>query len=293
MSDAIQRAILRTLIYADIFSYPLTLAQLHKFLIFNRPVSKKNIKNICQQMSSVRKEDDFYMLKKSRINIAIRKIKEASSNEKIAFARQLTRIFRIIPWVLFVGISGAVAAGNARKKDDIDFFVIAKRKRLWLTRFFLVILLQIFGLRRKRLEKKVMNTICLNMLLDERCLLLGSKRQDVYTAHEIVQMLPIFDRGDTYSRFLMANKWVRGYLPNSIDTKILRYYDIKKKSPNIPIFQYFSIIELIAKQLQLWYMRKHRTHEIITDNMLAFHPVDYRKKVLFLYTKRLKQYGIV
>ena len=36
------------------------------------------------------------------------------------------------------------------------------------------------------------------------------------------------------------------------------------------------VLEPVAKYLQLWYMRRHRTHEVLTDTVLRFHPKDAR-----------------
>lgn len=36
------------------------------------------------------------------------------------------------------------------------------------------------------------------------------------------------------------------------------------------------LLEPIARVVQLWYMRNHRTHEVISDTSLRFHPKDAR-----------------
>ena len=50
------------------------------------------------------------------------------------------------------------------------------------------------------------------------------------------------------------------------------------------------IIELLAKNFQLWYMRKHRTHEVISDSTLRFHPNDARVWIKRKFAIRLSRF---
>lgn len=288
MQTSLEKAILKTLVYASIFDCPLTLDEIHRYLIGNKKISKNVVRAALQKLSTqVFFHEGFYTLSKTRLLIQQRIKRKYISNKKYLHAKNVGKLLSFISLVQFIGISGTVAALNAKEDDDIDFFVITKKNTLWLTRLFLVILLQVLGARRRRLQKNVADTICLNMFVDGQNLLLPKDRHDIYTAHEIVQMLPVFDRDNTYNRFLHANKWVRKYLANSIDNRIIGYYNIteKKKSP--------SIFEFLAKHLQLWYMQSHRTNETVTEALVAFHPIDHKKRILALYTKKLKQYGII
>jgi len=44
---------------------------------------------------------------------------------------------------------------------------------------------------------------------------LPESERDLFSAHEVLQMEPVFDRGNTYKKFLLANKWVKTFLPNA------------------------------------------------------------------------------
>lgn len=52
------------------------------------------------------------------------------------------------------------------------------------------------------------------------------------------------------------------------------------------------LLEPLAKYIQLWYMGRHRTHEVITGTMLRFHPKDARVWVRQKLGTRLKRYSI-
>jgi hypothetical protein len=50
-------------------------------------------------------------------------------------------------------------------------------------------------------------------------------------------------------------------------------------------------VEIFAKRFQLWYIKRHITLEKISDKVLAFHPLDYRKVVEQGFSKRLEKYA--
>ena len=296
MHKEIERAILKTLIYSDIFNYPLSQDELWKFLI-NKKLDKKSflklLKNLNLKYVNIR--NNFYCLlgRENIINTRIGRNKE--SRKKIVMAKKIIKQLSRIPTIQLIGISGALSLENSGGDDDIDLFVIASKGSIWLTRLAMINLLVLLGRYRRRNEREVSDKICLNMIIDETALVFPKERQNLYTAHEIVQLMPVFERNDMYKKFMGENKWVEKFLPNSIDTKILGYKDIKRKerkSLSILISQYLNILNPLAKKLQLWFIKKHVTTETVRDNFLAFHPLDYKNKTLSEYRKRLRMYEI-
>ncbi len=289
MVGSIKNSILKTLIYSDIFNFPLTEDEIYKFLISQKPVPKEVI---VQQLNKFNKEieqkDGFWFLKGRSHIVRLRKKREKYAREKIKRANKIAGLISFIPTVQFVGISGGLSMSNVDSNDDIDFFIITVKNTLWSTRFFALILLRLMRLLRTKNNKNVVNKACLNMFIDESALAFTQERQDLYTAHEIVQMMPLFERKNTHQRFIAANGWIKEYMYNAIDIRILRYKDTKRVLLNILISQYLNISEHLTKCIQLAYMRKHRSNETILDNLLAFHPHDYRKLILKEYNKRLR-----
>jgi hypothetical protein len=55
------------------------------------------------------------------------------------------------------------------------------------------------------------------------------------------------------------------------------------------VIKILKIAEPIAVYLQKQYMKNSITSETVTSSYLAFHPVDYRKKTLSLYNKRINE----
>lgn len=291
MQKSLTNAVLQTLIYSDIFDYPLTKEEIWRFLI-GQKISKKDF---YQELKSlVRSEStplgcrhNFYYLPGRQEIVGKRIEREKISRRKLKIAKKVAKWLSYIPTTLFVGVSGALSLKNSHKDDDIDLFIIASKNTLWLTRLMMVILLVLTGHYRKRNAKDVCDKICLNMLIDETSLQLPFKHRDLYGAHEVIQLMPIYVKNNIYNRFLQANKWVEKFLPNAI--KRFRIYDLRFKNQNKNLL---FILEKLAKTLQLLYMKKHKTKEIVSDRLLAFHPFDYRNKILDLYKQKIKRYGI-
>lgn len=276
----LKKSILQTIIYSDIFDYPLTRNEIWRFLI-NNP-SEMELSNLPH---SIVKKDGFYYLRNRRDIVSKRLKREKESNKKLHLAKKIISELLIIPTVELIGISGALAMKNSDADDDIDLFVIAKKNTLWTTRLFLILFLEALGRRRRREVKDIKNKICLNFLIDESAMLLPKEMQNLYGAHEVVQLVPIFDRGNTYQKFINANSWVRKFLPNAIVIKKLRNKPAGRQGQLLNYF--LPIIEWFTKSFQLWYIQKHRTKEIIGDHFLAFHPLDYKDKILSAYKEQL------
>lgn len=291
MQKSIKKAVLQTLIYSDIFDYPLLKEEIWRFLI-GQKINKKDfyqeLKSLVRSESTpLGRRHNFYYLPGRQEIVKKRIEREKISRRKLKIAKKAARWLSYIPTTLFIGVSGALALKNSHKDDDIDLFIIASKNTLWLTRLSMVILLILSGQYRKRNTKDVCDKICLNMLIDETNLQLPLKQQDLYGAHEVIQLMPIFVKNNMHRRFLQANKWVEKFLPNAIKRIMNQEAGIKNQN-KIPLF----ILEWLAKQLQLWFINKHKTIEVVSDNFLAFHPLNYRRKILNLYKEKIKKYGV-
>lgn len=286
MQKSIKKAVLKTLIYSDIFDYPLSKEEIWKFLIGQKINKKDFYQELKSSPSEVYFRKNLYCLYDRKYILKIKTQREKISRQKLKIAKKVARWLSYIPTTLFVGVSGALSLKNSHKDDDIDLFVIASKNTLWFTRLVMVILLILTGQYRKRNAKDVCDKICLNMLIDETSLQLPFKHRDLYGAHEVIQLMPIFVKNNIYHRFLKANKWVGKFLPNGFDAKTLEDRGAGENKNLFSIFEYF------AKLVQLWYMKRHQTKEIIQEHFLAFHPFPYREKILNLYNQKIKKYGV-
>lgn len=187
----------KTLVYADIFDYPLTLDEIHRWWIAGDKGSDPIVKT-----------NGYYHLRGREKLVSLRRRRAQVSQVKLKKLKLIIRIFKIIPFIKLVCVTGALAMNNSDKDDDIDLMIVTAKNRLWLTRL-IVLLLLLPWLRR---GKKINNRICLNLWLDAAAL--AVKRRDLYIAHEICQARSVFERDNYYNKFITANLWYKKYLPN-------------------------------------------------------------------------------
>jgi hypothetical protein len=282
-----REAILRTLIYADIFNYPLTKDEVWDYLISDKKLDYAGFNRMFNNQK-LKQKDNYYYLSKSNV-VKLRQDRMVESKRKMVIAQKYSRLISIIPTVKLIGVSGSLAIGNADKKADIDFFIICSKNRVWITRLMIIIFLILSGKYRSKKDVQVADKICLNMLISENLISFKTDRQDLFTAHEIIQMKPLFEREDQHRKFLNANNWVKKYLPNYKNQKAI----LTKKDNFVSLPVFSSIFEYIARKIQLKYMGQKKKGETITANFLAFHPNNQKAKVLTLYNRKLKQYSLL
>ncbi len=288
-----KEAILKTLLYSDVFDYPLKKEEIWKFLISKNKEDKQIfLRYLSLKNSSFDYKKNFYFIKGREEIIKKRQKKEKYSLKKIRFAKKIIQKISLIPTVYFIGISGALAMKNSEKDDDIDLFVVTARNSAWTTRLMMIIGLIFLRAYRKRNDENVSNKICLNMIIDDSTLSFPKDRNDLYTAHEIVQILPIFNKNKTYEKLINSNIWIKNFLPNAFSQKPIVPFISKILFINkaINYLLRIPIIEFLARSVQFRYMKKHITKETISNNFLAFHPFDYKAYVLSSYKKKVAKY---
>ena len=282
--DSKNQAIVKTLIYSDIFDFPLTKQEIWKYLISKKKISQKDFLKLLKNKKTLSK-NNFYFLRGREKIIKKRKDREQIGFTKIEKAKKIINLISIIPSIHLVGITGSLALLNSEKKEDIDIFLISSRGAVWITRFLAVIILKLSGNYRSRTERNVEDKICLNMIIGEDCLNINNKRQDLYTAHEIIQLLPIFERNNTYKQFLNNNLWIKRFMPNCMNKENIK---INRKKEIKWLVSMLKVFEPFIRKLQFSSMEKYITRETVLDNFLAFHPIDYRGKIIKEFKQRIK-----
>lgn len=218
MND-LQKAILKTLAYADVFDYPLTLGEIQLFLITSSEKTSflKEIKNEINKPelhSLIDSQKNYFFLKNHEEIISLRQKRSFYSSQKLDLVKKTVGWLKLIPFIKMVGITGNLAMKNADENDDIDLLIITGRKRLWLTRLLTIFLIELVSKRRHPGDKEVKDKICLNMFLDEEHLTLPKNEQSLFTAHEVCQLKILWQRKNIYQKFLKENQWCKKFLPN-------------------------------------------------------------------------------
>lgn len=285
-------SLLKAIVYADIFDFPLNKEELYHFSVEEKASTKRQFEDVLRLLRrSVAEKHGYFFLNGREGIVHSRQEREESSKKKLSLARILSVYMSVVPSVLFVGVTGGVAADNAEQNDDIDFIIITSRNALWPTRIVLLIILHLIGRRRAKNARVVSDMACLNLFLDESGMQLPESMRSLYTAHEIVQMRPLFSRSGTYDLFLEKNSWINTYLPQSKERT--NSYDYTKKTIKPSLLSRFFVkkaVVQLSKFLQRAYMGKKSNDSYISATMLGFYPQDFQADLLRSYEIRYAKY---
>jgi hypothetical protein len=205
--DALERAIYSTIAYRDIFDFPPTIPEIHRYLhgvrCSHADVAGALSKGILEQ--HVDTDGTYFSLKGRSHLFRLRADRELRTQKLLAVAHGYARLLATLPNVRNVALTGSLAARNPAADSDIDFMLITDAGRLWVPRACAIVM--------TRIEARVgRGMLCPNFILTTEAIAL--KRRTLYDAQEIAQMIPLYGR-ETYEEFRGANRWSKSYLPNA------------------------------------------------------------------------------
>ena len=253
-------AVAKTIAYGGYFNFPLSLEEIHFWLISPRLVPKSLIKKYTNTLNPK--------------DINLKKSLLANTKQKEIIALKLLKFIHLFPFIRLIAFTGSVAANNTKKNDDLDLLIITEPNTLWFTRPLFLFFLSLFFNRRHPGDNssiKIKNAFCPNLWLDMFSLTVPKKRQNIYTAHEVLQVRPLFDRGDTYQNFIRSNRWTSHYLANAYHKLSDKKYPKKKSNP---LFFIIAPLNYLLFILQYFYMLPKKTTEVVSLHAAYFHKND-------------------
>lgn len=308
MQRKLQEAIVKTLIYSDIFDYPLTGGELVDYLIEYKlsQDEKSALFSFGGALSDSLFEwnSGFFHLHDRGETIVRRRERQRSAESKLEKAKGLSWVFKFFPWIRLVAITGAVAAGNPGADSDIDLLVVADGRRIWLSRFLVLGFLQALNQRVNVGKGKLKDRFCVNIFLPTENLTYPN--QDLFAANELARMRVIFDRGNYYQKLIEVNQWVERWLPNWEGNAKLKFLPAQAGKVENFLDHLKSVIgnslvipasSLILDRLEEWLknwqigrIQKNfpRAQDLSPLQLLIFQPNDVKEKILMEYQRRLK-----
>ena len=206
---AIERAIALTLTYSDVFDYPLTAREIHRYLI-GEQASLETVSHVLvsgRQIARLLTYQQGYFTLRGRGQIVGTRQRRADIAAKLwPKAHLYGKLIALLPFTRMVAVTGALAVDNTDSNADIDFMIVTEPGRLWLCRALVILLVRWAALHS--------DTVCPNLFVSENALVY--QQQDLYTAHEMAQMIPIAGQ-HIYRRMMELNPWTLDYLPNIQD----------------------------------------------------------------------------
>ncbi|XOU94067.1 MAG: hypothetical protein ACNFW9_04445 [Candidatus Kerfeldbacteria bacterium] len=289
----LEKAIIDTVAYFDIFDYPLTDMEIWKWLVFNndeiKSVSLFDVKSILSDSDYLQSKIEFsqghYFFRGRKDIINIRRQRYSLAEKKYRRALNVIKILRFAPFVKMVAICNTLAFSNSRDESDIDLFIVTKRNRVWQSRFWVAGFLKLFKMRPSNNKSK--DTICSSFFVDEDHLNLEkfSIKNDIYLLYWITQIIPVYNY-DIYDKFVSANTWTKKILPNTLQINPVKKRSLSKVKLFKVIIDFVLTFfpEKIFKNYQLKIMPANLsklankdTRVVVNDNVLKFHDNDRRE----------------
>ena len=288
-NELLKEGIYRTFKYFDVQDRPLTLLEIHKYLIADHSSTKVLLHGGDSTLSQIAEVLDaelgktyasiegFYCLN-GRTNIIHQRLRNNYySMPRFRRIRKYLPMARFLPFIRAIALSGSEALSTDKAGSDIDVLVLTDANRIWTARFFITALFHILGVRRH--GNKISNRICLNHYIA------GIKQLDqdknLYTAVEYATLIPVFGAGHVREFQEINKEWICEYLQNFEVGKwsATRQPFIQKLFNIILIGKLGNILESILGTIQ-------RRRIIIQNNILveadelSFHPGHKKQSIL-------------
>lgn len=273
----LKQAIQQTIQYSQSFGLVPDIQTIHRYLISPSLYSIQTVAKICP-IPTIKQQKTI-------------RLKQKISKIKIDKATKIANLLSKIPTIKLICATGSIAIDNAKPDADLDLFIVTANNALWLTRPIVFVLLKTLRLRRttklpEHNSKKVKDKVCDNLWIDESALEIPESKRNLYTAHEVLQAKPLFDRGDYYQKFIHANSWTKKYLanayshscggrnPSSLSSRVsLLSSRAQSRDPFVILANAgIHLLNKIFFFLQYLYMKPKITNETITLHSAFFHP---------------------
>ena len=197
---------LKALVYFDLFDYPLTKEEIGFFM--DKKISADELTYAINRLKSsgqVIAHGKYYNLKNATAQVKRRETGNEMASQLLPIAYRISSFLYHFPFVRGIGISGSLSKNFADDKADIDYFIITKANRLWITRTLMHLFKKLTYLFGKQ------HFYCMNYYVDEEALSIQEK--NVFTAIEVATLIPVCGNG-SMENFFTANPWIELYYPN-------------------------------------------------------------------------------
>jgi hypothetical protein len=289
-------AILKTLIYFDIFSHPLNISELYSLIGIKSDYEEfeNSLKELINNKLVLCEYNYLFIVNGS--SSVLERIKKLNRSEKFQrISRFISRIIYFHPFVKGVLLSGSLSKSAFKRKEDIDFFVIAEPGRVWICKTILMLFKKIFLLNSKKY-------FCINYFVDTEVLEIPEK--NIFTATEIAFLIPLRNN-DLCRKFFEANDWIHSFFPNlnigmtnctnDSDPLLKRFLEMLLRINALDrLDTYF--MELYRKRTRKKFgIADPQFYEInfkSDKNVAKYHPNGYQNIVLEKYQSKIMEFQI-
>ena len=205
--NVLDQHVVKTLLYYDIFNYPLKGEEVFRFLGMNS-ITEKDVFASLDSLAVeglVARHGEYYSMQfdAKLVTRRVRGNRVAKGYHAIAIKR--AGFISKFPFVRAVMGSGSLSKDYMDESCDLDFFIVTAPGRLWIARSLLVLYKRLFLNNSHKF-------FCVNYFIDEAHLEI--EEQNLFTATELATVLPLYG-AEYYQRLHDQNRrWVKAFLPN-------------------------------------------------------------------------------
>ncbi|HEY8933564.1 MAG TPA: hypothetical protein VIM65_00015 [Cyclobacteriaceae bacterium] len=294
--DFVEEHIIRTLIYYDIFNYPLTSEEIFRFL----GTDHNDVQTVTQKLFHLADErriyqfGEFFSIQNNESLVARRIKGNTEAKRLLTLAQKQALFIAKFPFVRAVMGSGSLSKNYMDEDSDLDFFIVTEPGRLWIARMLLVMYKRIFLSNSHKY-------FCINYFVDTQHLEIEEK--NLFTATELATVIPLYG-SEYYKHLCNSNPWLFEIFPNYKPRPVAHVppSHISRRKKFVEGF----INLMFARQMNAFFMkmfsnrlkRVYQKNYSATDFQVAFkaknyasknHPRHYQRKVMDLFEEKLRE----
>ena len=135
------------------------------------------------------------------------------NKEHLTFVKKWSWLYKQFPFVDAIYLANSMSFNWLHADSDIDLFVVAQERRVWLARFFMTLMMCVYSIKRSR--KITRKRFCLSFFVDRNNQNLESlllHKRDIYLPYWIAHLVPIYLH--RWALIYSQNLWIQSFLPN-------------------------------------------------------------------------------
>jgi hypothetical protein len=322
--NSIEKSIIATISYYDIFDYPMTGFEVWRYLVAANKYGDDVAESLSLKLHRIEAGDilvaldeseflrekigqkfGFYFLRGREEIVKTRLWRKKLADQKWKKLRRSFRILSVVPYVRGIFVSGSLAMENSKDDSDVDIIVVAAAGRIWTVRTFMTLLIITLGIRRH--GDKTKDRICLNHYITDQSLRIPFP--SLYNAESYAHLVNVYaEDEEIFQRFQNENGWLREYL---INRRISQLKSVRSLRRNRILYYVAKAGEFLLqgaggdvseKMFSTAESKKIRKDPLyarsggritIDDRQLEFHPESHEQFIIPEFNRRMERLGFM